>query len=171
MSFFNSIIKDLREKRLWPVAVVLLAGLVAVPMLLSKPAAKVPVAAAPHGSLAVAALPSKALPVVTVTALTSHERITGRARDPFIQQTRPEQLDVNQHDQRRRHRHRRHGTTGPAATTGGTIARTTTGGTGGTTTGGTTTGGTGGTTTGGTTGGTLADPHRQAEAGPDRADR
>ncbi len=42
MSFFDSIIKDLREKRLWPVAVVLLAGLVAVPMLLSKSAAKVP---------------------------------------------------------------------------------------------------------------------------------
>ena len=29
---------DLREKRLWPVAVLLLAGLVAVPVLLAKPA-------------------------------------------------------------------------------------------------------------------------------------
>ena len=86
MSFFDSIIKDLREKRLWPVAVVLLAGLVAVPVLLSKSAAKVTVAAVPHGSLAGSALPSKALPVVTVTPLTSHERITGRARNPFVQQ-------------------------------------------------------------------------------------
>jgi hypothetical protein len=33
---------DLKEKRLWPVAVVLLAGLVAVPVLLAKPADKAP---------------------------------------------------------------------------------------------------------------------------------
>ena len=152
MSFFNSIIKDLREKRLWPVAVVLLAGLVAVPMLLSKPAAKVPVAAAPHGSLAGVALPSKALPVVTVTALTSHERITGPARDPFIQQTGPSSSTST--STTNVVATGTGGTTTGAATAGGTSA-TTTGGTGGTTTGGTTTGGTGGTTTGGTTGGST----------------
>ena len=40
---------DLKEKRLWPVAVVLLAGLVAVPVLLAKPADKPP-APAPAAS-------------------------------------------------------------------------------------------------------------------------
>src|SRR5829696_1094017 len=33
---------DLREKRLWPVAAVLLVGLLAVPVVLSKPAAEPP---------------------------------------------------------------------------------------------------------------------------------
>jgi hypothetical protein len=42
---------DLKEKRLWPVAVVLLAGLVAVPVLLAKPADK-PAAPAPVASAA-----------------------------------------------------------------------------------------------------------------------
>jgi hypothetical protein len=36
-SFFSDIWLDLREKRLWPVAVLLLLGLVAVPVVLSKP--------------------------------------------------------------------------------------------------------------------------------------
>ncbi len=42
MSFLNGIITDLREKRLWPVAVVLLVALVAVPVLLSTSSAPAP---------------------------------------------------------------------------------------------------------------------------------
>ncbi|MEA2207431.1 MAG: hypothetical protein QOE77_4207 [Blastocatellia bacterium] len=38
--FFLDLWHDLKEKRLWPVAVVLLAALIAVPVLLAKPAAK-----------------------------------------------------------------------------------------------------------------------------------
>ena len=36
--FFLDLWQDLREKRLWPVALVLLLGLAAVPVLLAKPA-------------------------------------------------------------------------------------------------------------------------------------
>jgi hypothetical protein len=49
--FFLDLWHDLREKRLWPVAVVLLLGLVAVPVLLAKPAGEPsppPVAAVPN---------------------------------------------------------------------------------------------------------------------------
>src|SRR4051812_50094690 len=50
-SFFVDIWQDLREKRLWPAAVGLLAAIVAVPVVLFKPAsdAAPPSAVAPHG--------------------------------------------------------------------------------------------------------------------------
>ncbi len=88
--------------------------------------------------------------MVTVTPLTSHERITGRARNPFVQQKGSSSTSSTS------------STTNGATGTGGTTAApddhggtggTTTGGTGGT--GGTTTGGTGGTTTGGSGGNTT----------------
>jgi hypothetical protein len=41
-NFFLDLWSDLREKRLWPVAAVLLAGLVAVPVVLSKPSEEPP---------------------------------------------------------------------------------------------------------------------------------
>ncbi|MBN1530242.1 MAG: hypothetical protein JW895_14375 [Thermoleophilaceae bacterium] len=49
--FIQDIWNDLREKRLWPVAVLLLAGLIAVPVVLSKPAEEptvAPVTASPE---------------------------------------------------------------------------------------------------------------------------
>ena len=57
-NFLNGIVNDFREKKLWPIAVVLVAALVAVPVLLSKssssstPEAQVPVAAPPRDGLA-----------------------------------------------------------------------------------------------------------------------
>jgi hypothetical protein len=61
-TFFIDLWHDLREKRLWPVAVGLVAAIVAVPALLFKPesAPSVPATAAPHGSAA------DTLPVVSV---------------------------------------------------------------------------------------------------------
>ncbi len=145
MSFFNSIIKDLREKRLWPVAVALLVGIVAVPVVLAKPAAKVPVAAVPHGQLTGGSLPSRALPVVTVSTAPGHSNLKGRGRNPFTQPKGSSSSSTSTTSTV--------ATTTPGSTTGGS---TTGGGTGGTSTGGTggtTTGGTGGTTGGGSSGG------------------
>jgi hypothetical protein len=59
-AFFRSIVDDLVEKRLWPVAAALLVALLAIPVLLSNPADKEPASAsapvtpavAPGGSLA-----------------------------------------------------------------------------------------------------------------------
>jgi hypothetical protein len=84
MSFFRDIINELREKRLWPVAVALLAALVAIPVFLSKS----------PGSKALAQIPSPASPVpnptvlppVSVSTAIVHSKLTGTARDPFAQQ-------------------------------------------------------------------------------------
>lgn len=74
-------LNELRQKRLWPVALVLLVGIVAVPVLLSKspkPAteaqAPLPTAPAPSGT---------ALPAINVQATPSHSQLTGRSRNPF----------------------------------------------------------------------------------------
>jgi hypothetical protein len=67
MSFLNVIISDLREKRLWPVALVLLAALVAVPVLLSGKSS-------PAGSAA-----------VSLKGAPADAHLTGHGRDPFPQ--------------------------------------------------------------------------------------
>ena len=52
MTFFRDLISDLLTKRLWPVAVLLVGALIAVPVLVSKPA--------PHDEQAAAAARSTA---------------------------------------------------------------------------------------------------------------
>src|SRR3954453_20304372 len=61
-TFFIDLWHDLRERRLWPVAVGLLAAIVAVPAILFKPASSAtpPSASAPHSS------GTATLPVVSV---------------------------------------------------------------------------------------------------------
>ncbi|MDQ6777683.1 MAG: hypothetical protein M3071_16055, partial [Actinomycetota bacterium] len=87
MNVIQSLIADLREKRLWPIAVALLVALVAVPVLLSGGSnASPPVASVPPAGASSAAVP--ALPAVSVTATPSHARLTGRRRDPFTQQVK-----------------------------------------------------------------------------------
>jgi hypothetical protein len=90
MTYLTSIISDLRDRRLWPLAVALLAALVAVPMLLSKPAAKVPIAAAPQSSgSGGSGSPTAGLPVVTASAQPGQSRLKGRGHDPFSQRGGP----------------------------------------------------------------------------------
>ncbi len=84
MSFFKDIANELRQKRLWPIAVALIAALVAIPVFLSKS----------PGSKAVAVLPQTSLtppnptsvPAVSVSTAIVHSKLTGTARDPFQQQ-------------------------------------------------------------------------------------
>jgi hypothetical protein len=86
-TFFLDIWSDLREKRLWPVAVALLVGVLAVPVLLSKPAADVPAAApssvaAPEGpAVAGQVLPADleaAKPLLETSTLNEFD-----SKDPF----------------------------------------------------------------------------------------
>ena len=83
MSFVQDLISDLREKRLWPLAVILVIALVAVPVLISSngnsgtPIAQLP-PVSPSGTV-----PS--LPAVSVTPTPSDARLTGRERNPFAQ--------------------------------------------------------------------------------------
>src|SRR5581483_2149414 len=83
--FFRGLLSDFGQKKLWPVAAVLLAGIVAVPILLAKSSSPAP---APQ-----AALPTPppatgtSIPTVNVqsTATGSTARLTGRAHNPFAQ--------------------------------------------------------------------------------------
>jgi hypothetical protein len=86
MSFVHAIVNDLREKRLWPVAAALLAAIVAVPILLSKPASKQP-PYVPPVPVQVGASQTARVPVITVEAATAPNALTGISkRDPFTQQ-------------------------------------------------------------------------------------
>jgi hypothetical protein len=141
-SLFVDIWHDLREKRLWPAAVALLAAIVAVPVVLFKPAsdAAPPSTAAPHGSK----VPT--LPVVHVDGgplLGSHlEAFSASEKNPFKPMKDLAKTDT--------------GTSGASASTAGgagSAAGSASGGTGGT---GGTAGGSGGSASGsaGSTGGT-----------------
>jgi hypothetical protein len=83
VSFLRGIVGELREKRLWPVAVVLLAAIVAVPMLLAKSSSGTPVAQVPQTAPPPSA--STSLPALSVQSTPAQSRLTGRARDPFPQ--------------------------------------------------------------------------------------
>jgi len=79
--FFRGILSELRHKRLWPVAALLLAALVAVPILLSKSsrpasAGQAPLPSAPPSSGA-------SIPAINVQATPVHTRLTGSTRNPF----------------------------------------------------------------------------------------
>jgi hypothetical protein len=83
MSFVERIVGELRDKRLWPLALVLLGALVAVPILLSKSASTPPpVAAAPAASQTA---PPAALAVVSSASSPSEGKLRGTARNPFNQ--------------------------------------------------------------------------------------
>ncbi len=96
MSIFQDIFADLVEKRLWPVAVVLLAGLVAVPLALSRAAAPAPAAVtAPHPPADGIAAGE---PVVSVAAPARRAALLGRPHDPFKQLylPKPTKADLSQ---------------------------------------------------------------------------
>lgn len=85
MNFLHDTLGDLRERRLWLVAVALVVALIAVPVLLSKSATNTPVAQTPKTAPATAT-PATALPAVSVSSSPAHSRLTGKAHDPFTQQ-------------------------------------------------------------------------------------
>jgi hypothetical protein len=81
MNFFLELWHDLREKRLWPIAVGLLAAVVAIPVVMLKPAsdgAPAPVVATPAPKL-------DTLPAVEVDSSPTHgsKLETFKQRDPF----------------------------------------------------------------------------------------
>lgn len=81
MSFLTTLISDLRDKRLWPVAAGLLAAIVAVPLLLATEATPPLASPVPAGSGS--APRASALPAVNVVSSSSRLQLAGRARDPF----------------------------------------------------------------------------------------
>src|SRR5580704_15327349 len=86
MNFLNSIISDLRSKRLWPIAAVLLVAVIAVPVLLSSGSSSTPTPVAQVPPQSGGATPIPGTPVLSVNDTPSHAKITGKARNPFTQQ-------------------------------------------------------------------------------------
>jgi hypothetical protein len=82
MSYLNALLSDLRDKKLWPLAVAMLVALVAVPVLLSKSPAATPPHPAPSAALPVA---SNTGATVVVNASPSQATLSGKGRDPFTQ--------------------------------------------------------------------------------------
>jgi hypothetical protein len=91
MSFLNNVIRDLVEKRLWPVAIALIAALVAVPIVLggksdtSTPSADVASATAAN----VAPTSSNAEVVSLEEQAAGKVQRAGKVRNPFIQHHQP----------------------------------------------------------------------------------
>ena len=79
MSFLNQIWKDLKDRKLLPVAGVLLVAIVAVPVALSSSSST----PAPAGAVAPPPPPAAGLPAVNQTSVPSSAAPNGRARNPF----------------------------------------------------------------------------------------
>ncbi|MGI8571722.1 MAG: hypothetical protein ACR2L9_03710 [Solirubrobacteraceae bacterium] len=81
MSTLSAFIAELRERRLWPVAVVLLIGIVAVPLVLAKTPPPTPGPVRSASGLPVAGSP--AVPSVSLGATPAATPPRGGARNPF----------------------------------------------------------------------------------------
>jgi hypothetical protein len=79
----RKIAEDLRGTRLWPLVIVMLVAIVAVPIALSKSSSGTPVAAAPSGTPPPSA--DTALPALNVESKPGRSHLPGRGRDPFPQ--------------------------------------------------------------------------------------
>lgn len=92
MSVINETWRQLVRRRLWPIAVLLLGGLVAVPVLLARdPAPASPVPAPPASSADGGALAKE--PIVTVASADQPQRrrrVLGAAKNPFTPAPTPE---------------------------------------------------------------------------------
>ncbi len=78
----QTIVTDLREKRLWPIALGLLIALVALPIALHKSAPSItPPSAVPAG----AGASSSGIPALAMADASQHTNLAGPSRDPFPQ--------------------------------------------------------------------------------------
>ncbi len=89
MTFLRNIWADLVEKRLWPVALALLVGIVAVPVMLAKSSegtvANDPTAPGAVANNVVVAKADKAIALNTAVAATARRNRAGTPRNPFKQ--------------------------------------------------------------------------------------
>jgi hypothetical protein len=85
MTVLTNMIKELRARKLWPIAIALIVALVAVPVLLSKKAPTNLVVPKPTGGLPYST--GSALPAITVETKAGTSKLAGRARNPFTPQS------------------------------------------------------------------------------------
>jgi hypothetical protein len=151
--FLKDLWADLREKRLWPVAVVLVLGLIAVPLVLAKPAKDAAPAAVPAPT---SQLPDAGLKVLAASDDTGAGSDLGvfNPKDPF----RPPSKVLHRGAATATASSATSGSAGPSsggAASAGSPSGSSAGGSGGSGGGGTSGGGSGGGTGGGTGGGNF----------------
>jgi hypothetical protein len=83
MSVLSNMIKELRERKLWPIAIGLIVALVAVPLLLSKKA-PTNLVTQPTGGLPYST--GTALPAISVQTEPADSKLAGKGRNPFSPQ-------------------------------------------------------------------------------------
>ncbi|MGH2881941.1 MAG: hypothetical protein ACRDPA_04450 [Solirubrobacteraceae bacterium] len=83
MNLLSNLIKELRERKLWPIAIGLIVALVAVPVLLSK---KAPTALVtqPTGGLPYST--GTVLPAISIKTTPAASKLAGRGHNPFTPQ-------------------------------------------------------------------------------------
>jgi hypothetical protein len=79
----GSVWADLRERRLWPLALALVVGVIAVPVLLSRSPAPAPQTAPLAALGATSSPPGVAIAALSSTSGPSHGDLHGHGRDPF----------------------------------------------------------------------------------------
>jgi len=84
MSALTNMLKELRERKLWPIAIGLIVALVAVPVLLSKNAPTNLITPVPSGALPYST--GTTLPAISVQTTPASVKLAGRGRDPFTPQ-------------------------------------------------------------------------------------
>ena len=90
MKAIRDLFGELVERRLWPLAVLLVAGLVAVPVVLAKHTAPQAAAELPPAAVGAPAAGQATEPVVSVAAgADAGAPLRGHAKDPFVQQHVP----------------------------------------------------------------------------------
>jgi hypothetical protein len=83
MSVPRNMLKELVERKLWPIALVLIVALVAVPLLLTK-GAPTDIVTPPTGPLPYSS--GTALPAISVQTTPGNSKLTGKGRNPFTPQ-------------------------------------------------------------------------------------
>lgn len=94
MSFISNIGHQLVERRLWPVAILLVAALVAVPVVLAKDAETPPPVAAVEAEID----PVTAEPIVTMASVdaVNDRKVLGKAKNPFGMPKQPKTTPTDQ---------------------------------------------------------------------------
>jgi hypothetical protein len=83
----NKGVSDLRASRLWPLAIVLLVAIVAVPIVLAKSSSPAPATGVPQSTPPVA--PGAAVAALNVQSSAGRSRLPGKGRNPFGDQASP----------------------------------------------------------------------------------
>jgi hypothetical protein len=81
MSFASNMLKELRERKLWPIAVILIVALVAVPVLLSKKAPTNLVT--PEVGAGLPYSTGSTLPAISVKTVPGNSKLAAKGRNPF----------------------------------------------------------------------------------------